>query len=69
MVDRILRERPEAKSVSSSNAYSNAAMLRINDELGFKPNNSMCTWQVETEKAAAYLAESEQQDTPGLLTE
>jgi len=67
MVDRILRERPEAKSVSSSNAYSNAAMLRINDELGFKPYNSTCTWQVETEKAAAYLAKSERQDTPGLL--
>ncbi|BDI31070.1 GNAT family N-acetyltransferase [Capsulimonas corticalis] len=68
-VDRILRERPEAKSVRTGNAYSNAAMLRINDELGFKPCNSICTWQVETEKAAAYLAESEQQDTPGLLTE
>lgn len=57
MVDRVLRERPEAKSISTGNAYSNAAMLRINDELGFKPNNSTCTWQLETEKAAAYLTE------------
>lgn len=61
MVARILRERPEAKSVNTGNANSNAAMLRINDELGFKPCNSTCIWQVETEKAAAYLAESDQQ--------
>ena len=62
MLDRILRERPEAKSIHSSNACSNAAMRRINDALGFTLRDSTCTWQVETEKAAAYLAESERHD-------
>ena len=55
MLDRIQRERPEAQFVRTSNADSNAAMLGINHALGFKPYMSQCIWQIETEKAAAYL--------------
>ncbi len=55
MLDRVLRERPEAQFVRTSNADSNAAMLGINHALGFKPYLSRCIWQVDTEKAAAYL--------------
>ena len=55
MLARLLRERPEAQFVRTGNADSNAAMLGINHALGFKPFRSHCVWQVETEKAAAYV--------------
>ncbi len=54
-LDRLLRERPEAKFVRTGNADSNAAMLGINHALGFQPYISRCVWQVETEKVLAYL--------------
>lgn len=57
MLDRVLKERPEAQFVRTGNADSNAAMLGINQALGFRPFQSHCVWQVETEKAAAYLGE------------
>jgi len=41
--------------VRTGNADSNAAILGINQALGFQPFQSHCTWQVETEKAAAFL--------------
>ena len=58
MLERVLRDRPEAKFVRTGNADSNVAMLGINQALGFKPYLSHCVWQVETEKAAAYLAQT-----------
>ena len=57
MLDRVLRERPEARFVRTGNADSNAAMLGINEALGFQPYISRCVWQLETEKARAYLGE------------
>lgn len=56
MLDRIGRERPEARFVRTGNADSNAAMLGINEALGFQPYISRCVWQLETDKALAYLA-------------
>ncbi|MCW3058206.1 MAG: GCN5-related N-acetyltransferase, partial [Capsulimonas sp.] len=56
MIDRILRERPQAEFVRTANADSNAAMLRINETLGFESYMSACNWQVTTEQALAYLA-------------
>lgn len=35
-----------------------AAMLGINQALGFRPYLSRCVWQRETDKAEAYLAGS-----------
>ena len=58
MLARILQDRPEAKFVRTGNADSNAAMLGINHALGFAPYLSRCVWQVDTEKALAYLAET-----------
>jgi len=57
MLDRVLRERPEARFVRTGNADSNAAMLGINEALGFHPYISRCVWQLETDKALAYLGD------------
>ena len=45
MVDRVLRDRPESKRVWTTNAYSNAPMLAINDEMGFVVIATQTTWQ------------------------
>lgn len=55
MLDKVLRDRPQVKYIRTGNADSNAPMLKINLELGFKPYISRCVWQVETEKGLEYL--------------
>jgi len=55
MLEQVLRDRPQVKFIRTGNADSNAAMLKINNELGFKPYISRCVWQVETEKVEEYL--------------
>jgi GNAT superfamily N-acetyltransferase len=56
MVHKIVREHPEIRFIRTSNADSNGAMVKINEELGFKPYMATCLWQVETEQAGNYLA-------------
>jgi hypothetical protein len=56
MLERVLRERPTVERVRTGNAVSSAAMLRINEELGFKPYKTIGVWQVKVEKVLAYLA-------------
>jgi mycothiol synthase len=55
MIERILREWPEAKLIRTGNAYSNAPMLSINDRLGFKVAWSVVVWQLPLAKAKAYV--------------
>jgi GNAT superfamily N-acetyltransferase len=55
MLERMLAERPEARFVRTGNADSNAAMLSINNALGFKPYVSQIAWQVETDRVFGYL--------------
>lgn len=55
MLDKVLRERPEVKFVRTGNADTNAAMLKINQELGFKPYMAEAVWQVEIDKVREYL--------------
>ena len=50
--------RPEVRFVRTSNADSNAAMLKVNAELGFKPYESWTVWQVALERVEAYLSRS-----------
>lgn len=57
MLEKILRDRPQARVVRTGNADINAPMLKINMELGFQPYISHCTWQVETAQVAAYLTQ------------
>jgi mycothiol synthase len=51
MLRKVLDEVPEARSVVTGNAYSNEAMLAINNELGFRPAASWSTWELPTERA------------------
>ncbi len=57
MLDKILRERTQVKYIRTGNADSNAPMLKINHELGFKPYISRCVWQIETAKVLEYLGQ------------
>ncbi len=59
MLEKVLKERPQVKRVRTGNANSNAPMLKINYELGFKPYKSWTTWQVELGKVQEYLKSSE----------
>jgi len=57
MMDKILNEQPEVEFIRTGNANSNAPMLKINVEMGFKPYIANTIWQVETEKVENYLLE------------
>ena len=56
MIDKVLRERTQVKYIRTGNADSNAPMLKINHELGFKPYISRCVWQVQVSQVIDYLA-------------
>lgn len=56
MLEKVLRERPQVRFVRTGNADSNAAMLKINTEMGFKPYMAQALWQVETQQVFDYLA-------------
>jgi GNAT superfamily N-acetyltransferase len=55
MLLRILRDRPQARHVRTGNADTNAPMLKINEELGFRLFSATTTWQVTLDKVQAYL--------------
>ncbi|HEY1012495.1 MAG TPA: GNAT family N-acetyltransferase [Herpetosiphonaceae bacterium] len=55
MLERVLRELPSVSVVRTDNADSNAPMLRINNELGFKPYMAQVIWQLPAERLADYL--------------
>ena len=40
-------DEPQVTGLRTGNAHSNAAMLAINDEMGFRPVHSMGTWQAD----------------------
>ena len=55
MLEKVLRDRPQVQRIRTGNADSNAAMLTINRELGFKPYKSWTTWQIGLDEVLAYL--------------
>ncbi len=46
MLERVRRERPMVRFVDTGNADSNAPMLKINEELGFRLHMISRTWQL-----------------------
>lgn len=55
MLNKVLKERPEVKYIRTGNADSNAAMLKINTQLGFQPYIADSLWQVGLPKVQQYL--------------
>ncbi|PTA67977.1 GNAT family N-acetyltransferase [Deinococcus arcticus] len=55
-LQRALARNPEARFVRTENADTNAAMRRINEELGFRPYSTTTLWQLEVAQAQTYLA-------------
>lgn len=45
-----------ARALVTSNAAGNAAMLRINQEFGYRLSAAEMTWQISVERARSYLA-------------
>ncbi len=60
MLDRILRERPEAKYIRTGNANTNAQMLGINTQLGFKVAWQSALWQLPMADAHKALGLAEE---------
>ncbi len=54
MLERLMRQWPEARIIRTANAGSNAPMLKINTELGFHAAHVQQAWQVELEQAEAF---------------
>jgi mycothiol synthase len=55
MLNKLLVDHPETQIIRTGNANSNAPMLKINQEIGFKPYMATTIWQVEVDKVEAYL--------------
>jgi mycothiol synthase len=47
MLDRIFREKPESFRIRTHNAFSNAPMLAINNELGFVVTAEQTVWEAD----------------------
>lgn len=56
MVLKVRDEYPKVKMIVTGNATSNAAMLAINDRLGFKPYRDGVTAQITVQDLEAYLS-------------
>jgi mycothiol synthase len=59
MLTRVITGRPLVKFVRTGNADTNAAMLNINDQLGFKPYIANALWQVDIDRVLAYLDQAD----------
>ena len=55
MIEKVFAERPEAQFIRTGNADSNAPMLKINHQLGFKQLKANASWQIPIEDAQAKL--------------
>ena len=58
MLAKLAQERPQVRWVRTENADANAPMLKINEELGFRPYKADSLWQVETARVQEYLGQT-----------
>ncbi|HUR48336.1 MAG TPA: GNAT family N-acetyltransferase [Acidimicrobiales bacterium] len=56
MLQKIRAERPQARVVRTDNAFSNDAMLGINNALGFRESRAITMWELRVDKALKLLA-------------
>jgi hypothetical protein len=64
MLNKLLVDHPAVQIIRTGNANSNAPMLKINQEMGFKPYMATTIWQVELVKVETYLAGREEREVP-----
>jgi GNAT superfamily N-acetyltransferase len=57
MILKVLEEKPEIEIVETWNAATNAAMLHINEEMGFRRTKVWTKYEIETETLKAALAD------------
>jgi mycothiol synthase len=55
MIDKLRSERPVVDKIRTGNADSNAPMLKINHQLGFKPYISRSHWQMSVEDVLKHV--------------
>ncbi|MBW3615558.1 MAG: GNAT family N-acetyltransferase [Actinobacteria bacterium] len=55
MTLRVLDERPEVAEIRTANADSNAAMLGINQTMGYRPLIAQTTWELSVDAAESWL--------------
>jgi GNAT superfamily N-acetyltransferase len=63
MLQKILTNHPEVKFIRTGNVSSNAPMMKINNEMGFKPYTATTIWQVKTQKIEKYLLGTRESNT------
>ena len=56
MIDRIFREKPGSFRIRTHNAFSNASMLAINNELGFAVTAKQTAWQADVDDVLRRVA-------------
>lgn len=56
MIDRIFREKPESFRIRTHNAFSNAPMLAINNELGFVVTAEQTVWEADVDEVVRRVA-------------
>ncbi len=56
MIDRVFREKPESFRIRTNNAFSNAPMLAINNELGFVVTAEQTAWEADVDEVLRRVA-------------
>jgi GNAT superfamily N-acetyltransferase len=62
MIDRIFRERAESFRVRTNNAFSNAPMLTINNELGFVVTATSTVWEADVDEVLRRVGGDDRRD-------
>ncbi len=58
MLEKVVRELPEARYIRTGNDATNKPMLKINEEMGFKPYKTVTLWQIDVASVLGYIGAS-----------